>query len=400
MLAELARDRARHDRNRKAETVKATIDRATLRDATALAKRFVSSRTRVTLPGLAGVLVETHGDGAVRLTAHDLETVCRVELAADVHDAGRALVPLAALHDALARGGTVSLTVDDDGAAVALDVDGVTRTLHTLDIDEWPAPPVVDGPATVTLSPRDVDTLARVAHAASRDEVRPVLTGVKFDGRTAYATDSFRLARGTLDADTGPLGGANVPAGTVRNLAKLNADGASMLARADVDTYSAGSVRFDAPHYAGPARKRRQLYVTVTVRALEGQYPNAAALWPSEHDHVWEGAADELRDAFDACARLAGKHEHVPARLSCNGTGSLAVSAELRDTGTVDLAVPLTRSSAAKVALRPVFAREAVDAVSTSAADTVRIYLRDPLKPVVVAGGTTVTVLVMPVRVS
>jgi DNA polymerase-3 subunit beta len=99
--------------------------------------------------------------------------------------------------------------------------------LRTLPADDFPRFPETDGdPVELPAVPLR-DTINRVARAASRDEARPVLTGVlvtvEGDAMTMVATDSYRLAvkKTKLESSVPDRLEANVPARALRELARL-----------------------------------------------------------------------------------------------------------------------------------------------------------------------------------
>ena len=84
--------------------------------------------------------------------------------------------------------------------------------LRTLSADDFPRFPETEGdPVELPAAPLR-DTINRVARAASRDEARPVLTGVlvtvEGDEMTMVATDSYRLAVKTTKLETSVPGAA------------------------------------------------------------------------------------------------------------------------------------------------------------------------------------------------
>src|SRR5919107_176397 len=99
------------------------------------------------------------------------------------------------------------------------------RTLRAEDFPPLPEPGgenIVDVPAAAF-----VETISRVARSASRDETRPILTGilVSATGRDLrmVATDSYRLSvkETTLEAELNGSFEANVPARALQELVRL-----------------------------------------------------------------------------------------------------------------------------------------------------------------------------------
>jgi DNA polymerase III subunit beta len=110
--------------------------------------------------------------------------------------------------------------------------------------------------------------VSQVARAASTDEARPVLTGVKLeagDGQlTAAATDSYRLALRTVPWVEAVTGESLVPARALQEAAKaaMEVGGAVSIVLED------GQVSF----LLGDRR--------LTTRLIEGQFPNVRQLLP------------------------------------------------------------------------------------------------------------------------
>src|SRR5206468_3220238 len=99
--------------------------------------------------------------------------------------------------------------------------------LRTLSGDDFPQLPQPSAEEIKLAAPPLVETIERVARAASRDDARPILTGVlvSAEGKrlTMVATDSYRLSVKHTDLEselTQPLE-ANIPARALRELSRL-----------------------------------------------------------------------------------------------------------------------------------------------------------------------------------
>jgi DNA polymerase-3 subunit beta len=102
--------------------------------------------------------------------------------------------------------------------------------LNVFSAEDFPRLPPLDVPLHAIAAPALLATIEKVARAASRDESRPVLTGilVKFEGDKLVmaATDSYRLAvKETALEASGPDLEAIIPARASR--ARAAAAGAS-----------------------------------------------------------------------------------------------------------------------------------------------------------------------------
>src|SRR5256714_5769262 len=107
-------------------------------------------------------------------------------------------------------------------------------TLHTYAAEDFPRLPDLDAVGTFTVERQSLlDTVSRVARSASRDESRPVLTGilVRFEaGKIVMAaTDSYRLSVKETDlAGDVPELEAIIPARALAELARIAQSGESV----------------------------------------------------------------------------------------------------------------------------------------------------------------------------
>ena len=177
--------------------MKLSVSRETFLARLGVAVRGASTRGPV--PSLAGVLLRVD-DGKAELQATDMELGVRVALETTDSSPGQAVVPGRLLLDVVRSLPKDDLTLEYRSAEQ--DVEVVSgpakfhlRTLPTEDFPKLPEPPA-DGSITVPAA-AFVDTIARVARAASRDETRPHLTGVLVTASgndlRMVATDSYRL---------------------------------------------------------------------------------------------------------------------------------------------------------------------------------------------------------------
>src|SRR6266536_3697515 len=179
-------------------TLSVVCPRDELLHALGVVSRGVSTRTTVQI--LAGVLLEASG-GTLRLAATDMEVSLRTSLEAKVEAEGSAVVPGRLLLE-LARllpEAEVSIEHKSEEATVEIRCGSATYRLHTYNPEDFPRLPETEG---IELHEADratlLETVARVSRSASRDESRPVLTGVLVQfapGKLVMAaTDSYRLS--------------------------------------------------------------------------------------------------------------------------------------------------------------------------------------------------------------
>src|SRR4029078_10310752 len=163
-----------------------------------LVGRAVSSRTAIQI--LSGILLEGAGD-ELRLAATERELSLRAAVPARVEGDGAVVLPGRTLVDIarLLPGDDVTIEHRAAESVVHLDSGAASYTLHTYNPEDFPRLPELTEAETFTVDREALlETIGRVARAASRDEARPVLTGVLVqfagDKLVMAATDSYRLA--------------------------------------------------------------------------------------------------------------------------------------------------------------------------------------------------------------
>src|SRR4029453_17498356 len=159
-------------------SMKLTCAKDDLAEKLQVAGRGVSTRTTVQI--LAGILLHA-GDGQLSLSATDMEISLRVSVGAQVEDQGSVVVPGRLLVDIvrLLPAGEVTISHRAEEGVAELVCGSASYRLHTYAAEDFPRLPEIDSASAFTVD-KDafVDTIARVGRSASRDESRPVLTGV------------------------------------------------------------------------------------------------------------------------------------------------------------------------------------------------------------------------------
>ena len=136
--------------------------------------------TRSAVQALSGVQVAATAD-AVELRATDMEVSLRVPLTADVERPGSAVLPARLTLDVVralpAEQVTLELRPSDQDVEIASGA--ATFHIRTLRSEDFPPLPEPGGDAIVEVpAAAFVETVTRVARSASRDETRPILTGI------------------------------------------------------------------------------------------------------------------------------------------------------------------------------------------------------------------------------
>jgi len=352
------------------------------------ATRVASTRSAV--QALSGVQLAAEG-GRVELRATDMEVALRVPLQATIVREGIVVLPARLLLDVVRQlpGGDVSLELrpaEQDVEVVSGPAKFHLRTLRAEDFPNLPEPggdQVVDVPAQAF-----VETIAMVARSASRDETRPILTGilVSADGADLkmVATDSYRLSVKETKLDPPIEGGfeANVPARALQELERIvGAEGGESIrigVRSNQVVFEVGGI-------------------VLSSRLIEGQFPNYRQLLPESYEHELRMSGEELAGVVRRISLMAQKN--APLRLSFN-EGELTVSAQTPDVGEASEPLPAPFSGEAfEIGFNPDFLRDGLE--SAGSGDLV-LKLISALRPGLIESGddSGFLYLIMPIRLN
>src|ERR671939_242856 len=178
--------------------MKVVCSREELAQKLSVVARAVSTRASVQI--LSGVLLRAES-GRLHLAATDMELSLRSSVEAQVDGEGAVVVPGRLLVDLvrLLPADEVMFEHRAEEGVVHVVCGPSSSTLHTYAAEDFPRLPNLDTVGTFTVDREALlDTIARDARSASRDESRPVLTGilVRFEhGKLVMvATDSYRMS--------------------------------------------------------------------------------------------------------------------------------------------------------------------------------------------------------------
>src|SRR5439155_15554399 len=364
--------------------MKVVTQRDELAQKLGVAARAVSTRASVQI--LSGVLLRAEG-GRLHLAATDMELSLRSSLDAQIGGEGSVVVPGRLLVDLvrLLPDSEVTIEYRAEESVVRVTSGPSTSTLHTYAAEDFPRLPDLDTVGTFTVDRGSLlDTVSRVARSASRDESRPVLTGilVRFEaGKLVMAaTDSYRLSvkETKLSGDVPELE-AIIPA---RALAEL-----SRIAQAG-DTVELGGHGNQVVFAADD--------VWLTSRRIDGQFPNYKQLLPESFEHDVPVARAELLDVVRRVAVMAQRNSPLRLRFA---EGELTVSAQTQDVGEAREALPVQFSGEPlEIGFNAEFLREGIESVTT---DEIQLRLISPLRPgLITAEGDDFWYLIMPIRLA
>jgi DNA polymerase III subunit beta len=361
--------------------MKFRCDRDALSEALQTVQRGVSSRPGI--PALTGVLLEATDDGRLRLTTTDLEVSARLSTEVQVQEAGIALVPARLLGDTVKSLSDAPVEFETDQSQAHLRCAAYEGTLRLLPSEDFPGLQEPSGTSITAEAGAFGEAVTQVARAASRDEARPVLTGVLVEvsreGVVMVATDSYRLAVRDLVASADGEGRAIVPERALTEAGRA----------AQADEKASIQIFVDESQVAFKIGE-----LTLTSRLIEGEFPNYRQLLPEQHESRLTISRQALLDAVRRVGLLA--RDTTPVRLEFNALG-VKLSSSSPDLGqAVETVEARYEGEDLTAAFNPQYL---ADGLTACHGESVRLDVRDGLKPGVVRGdGDEFTYLVMPVR--
>jgi DNA polymerase-3 subunit beta len=361
--------------------VKFRCDRDVLSEALQTVQRGVSSHPGI--PALTGVLIEAVDPGSLTVTTTDLEVSARLGVEVQVTEPGTALVPARLLSDTVKSLSDAPVEFEADRSQARIRCAAYEGSLRLLPVEDFPALQPPSGTRIVAEADRFAGAVGQVVRAASRDEARPVLTGVLVEvsreGVTLAATDSYRLAVRDLVATASGEARAIVPERALSEAGRA----AQGLERGEIEILlGEGQISFQI----GGLR--------LTSRLIEGEFPNYRQLLPERYDNRLTVSRQQLMDAVRRVGLLA--RDSTPVRMEFNALG-VKLSSSSPDLGhAVEAVEARYEGEDVTAAFNPGYL---ADGLAAASGETVRLEVRDGLKPGVVRGESDeFTYLVMPVR--
>jgi DNA polymerase III subunit beta len=364
--------------------LKVSASRDALAERLSLVARGVSTRTAVLV--LGGIQLRAT-DGRLQLAATDMELSLRASLDAEIDGEGEVVVPGRLLLDIVRAlpENEVELEHRSDEAMLLVTSGSASYRIHTYASEDFPRLPDVEA---LQLHPVDRDvlleTIGRVGRSASRDESRPVLTGIlvrfETDKLVMAATDSYRLAVKETPAPGGlPELEAIIPARALQELSRL---------AAGADEVQLGLHENHVVFGAEGA--------WLTTRRIDGQFPNYRQLLPEQFEHELQLPREELLDVVRRVSLMAQRNSPLRLRFA---EGELTVSAQTPDVGEAKESLPAPfNADAMEIGFNAEFLRDGLESVDSQ---TVRLKLISPLRPAVLEGETSdYTYLIMPIRLA
>lgn len=368
--------------------MKITLERDALLTQLQTVTRVASTRSAI--QALSGVQLTASSAGC-ELRATDMDVSLRMPVAAEVIREGVVVLPARLLLDVVRAlpAPAASLELRSAEQDVELISGNATFHIRTLRAEDFPPFPEPDQDSGVTVPAKAfVSTALKVAGSASRDETRPVLTGILVSASERelrmVATDSYRLSvkETALESSLASAFEVNVPARALQELARV-----------------AGGV--DEQELRISVLQNQVVFeiggVTLSSRLIDGQFPNYRQLLPESFEHELRIAGGELTEVVRRISLLAQKN--APLRLAFN-PGELTISAQTPDIGEALESLPVAfQGEPLEIGFNPEFLRDGLEGIEEG---DVVLKLISPLRPGLIESGdgSGFQYLIMPIRLN
>lgn len=339
--------------------MKVIVTQQHLAHGLSIVSRAVSSRS--TLPVLANVLLATD-EGRLRLSATNLELGITCWIPAHIEEEGSITIPSRTLVDLVSTfpPDNVNMTLDERTQTLNLVCNSSVHDIKGIDAQDFPPMPVIDPEDGVELNLADFkDMIQQVAFAASADEARPVLQGVKMDVLenkiTLAATDGFRISvrKEALSSPVSQDISIIIPARAMNELARIFSD---------VDK----AVRMIVPAGRGQVIFRLKDAELVS-QLIDGNFPDYKAIIPKSAKTKTVISTPAFLKACKQAEVIAREGNNV-IRLDIlpaeEGPGKVEINAQTEETGKSDISVEANiEGSGMLIAFNVRFLREALDVI-------------------------------------
>jgi DNA polymerase-3 subunit beta len=342
----------------------------------ALVSRGVSARSTIQL--LGGILLEADG-GALRLSATDMEISVQTSAPAEVEEEGRVVIPARIFNDIVRSlpGGSFSLEHDDSGGTVRLTAGENEYRIRTYAADDFPQLPGFDAEAAFRMSGEVlVETVEKVSRSYSRDETRPVLTGIliSFEENRVrmVTTDSYRLSIKETELATTAFEGSReaiIPARAMQEVSRI-------FSGSDEEEVEVSLSENQALFRVGD--------VLFGTRLIDGNFPEYRRLLPTTFEREISVSREELMGTLRRVNLFAQRQTPpVPVSLSFS-EGAVEVIVRNGEIGEAHERLAATSEDDFLISFNPGYLLDGVSAIDTQ---KVVFKLNEALKPGLIVPG-------------
>jgi len=344
--------------------------------------------TRSTLPILTGILFKVE-DNKLFLSSTDLEISIKCECDVNTITPGSVVIPARLIGDVLRNlpEAIVKLNSNKSTNQVELECEKAKFNIKVLPPEDFPITPELKKEQSCTVKSKSfIDALKQITKATSKDETRPVLTGVLFNINEnklkMVATDSYRLAIKEIECISSMDQQIKlvIPGRVLDEIIKIAPKEESEI-RLLIGENQAG-FKFDN--------------IQIITRLIEGEFPKYQQLLPESYQVQLRLNKEVLIGATKRVSLLA--LNNAPIKVSI-GNNNFAISSQSSDVGEA------TEELDIKEEVEPITiafnAQYLLDGLLSINSDNFILEIKSPLNPALLRAEEekNFLYLVMPVRI-
>lgn len=342
----------------------------------ALASRGVSTRSAVQV--LVGILLEADGE-TVKLSSTDMEISIQTTAQAQVEEGGRVVIPARIFNDVVRSlpAGELSIEFNQAAGRVKLTSGENEYTMRVYAAEDFPQLPQFDEESSFTMPGETlVETVEKVSRSYSRDETRPVLTGilVSFEETRVrmVTTDSYRLSikESELASAFDGTREAIVPARALQEVGRI-------FSGSEEEKIEVVLSENQALFRIGD--------VLLGTRLIDGNFPEYKRLLPESFEREISVNREELMETLHR-VNLFAQRQTPPVPVSLEfSDGAVEVIVRNGEVGEAHEKLAATSEGDFSISFNPGYL---LDGVSTVDTENVRFKLNESLKPGLIVPGS------------
>ena len=319
------------------------------------------------------------GGEVVRLSATDMEISVQTSSPAEVEEEGRVVIPARIFNDIVRSlpGGRFSLEHNGTAGTVRLVAGENEYRIRAYAADDFPQLPGFEAESAFKMSGELlVETVEKVARSYSRDETRPVLTGILIsfeDSRVRMVTtDSYRLSIKETELATTAFEGSReaiIPARAMQEVSRI----------------FSGSEEKEVEVALGENQALFRVGdVLFGTRLIDGNFPEYKRLLPTSFEREISVSREDLISTLRRVNLFAQRQTPpVPVSLSFS-EGSVEVIVRNGEIGEAHERLEATSEDEFLISFNPGYLLDGVSAIDT---EKVVFKFNEPLKPGLIVPG-------------
>ncbi len=296
------------------------------------------ANAKASLPVLNNVLLRTDSNRLL-IAATNLEIAITEYIGASVQSNGAITIPARLMSEYVSNLPKGNISLELDGTKLAINAENYHSTIHGMAAEEFPELPDIKEAQTFAVPAAHLkQSINQTILTASRDETRPVLTGVyvhSHEGGLYFAaTDGYRLSEKRV-MDTAETLTAIVPAPTLQDVVRVMPDDCEEVSILLDET----QIRF----LMGD--------VEITSRLIDGSFPDYRQLIPKDSEISFEVKKDELTRISKVASLFARESGGSVTIKTDTHKGNMSIHSLASQLGENTSEIPTTPSGDGQVTL-------------------------------------------------